>query len=145
MPIMRTLALILVLAAPALAGDAEDIHEVTACEICGGNVYQTPKSYVSGNTKYVYIDEPPHKPYCTRCQRDINNGKIDPANPPALAPRDDEEAEYHNPWAVRELDVGRKKVEKDEHTKEAETGFGALKWVAGTVIAFVLLVKFLLK
>ena len=142
---MRTTLMVLLLLVPGLASEAEDVHEVTDCEICGGSVYQTPKSYVSGNTKYVYIDQPPHKRYCTRCQRDINNGTIDPDNPPALAPRDDEETESDNPWAVKELDTGRPKVEKDAHAKEAETGFGALKWVVGIVIAFVLLFKFLLK
>ena len=62
----------------AVAATATAEREETSCEICGGTVYQTPQSYISGNTKYIYIDKPPYKPYCLRCQRDINNGKIDP-------------------------------------------------------------------
>ena len=61
-------------------------------------MYQTPKKYVSGNTQYIYMDEPPYKPYCTRCQRDINNGKVDPDDPPLMSARDDEEdAPSENP------------------------------------------------
>jgi hypothetical protein len=142
---MRIVCSLLVLAGVAWAQD----REITACEICGGDVYQTPKTYVSGRTKYIYIDEPPHKRYCTRCQRDINNGKIDPDNPAAFAPRDDEEdPPSQNPWAVDEFDWQKEKAkprEKDVRTKEAESGFGALPWVIGIVAALGLLLRFFLK
>ncbi len=122
-------------------------REVTACEICGGDVYQTPQTYVSGRTKYIYIDTPPHKPYCTRCQRDVNNGKIDADDPPMLSPRDDEEDEpSDNPYAVDKFDWEKEKPKKtDAATEDAEFGFGALGWVIGIVVAVGVLLRFLLK
>ncbi|MHC4548637.1 MAG: hypothetical protein ACYTEZ_07650 [Planctomycetota bacterium] len=140
---MRTVLSLLVLATLVWAQD----REVTACEICGGDVYQTPKSYVSGRTKYIYVDTPPHKPYCTRCQRDVNTGKLDPNDPPVLGPRDGEEDEpSDNPYAVDKFDWEKKKApEKDEATKDAESGFGVLPWVIGIVVGLGLLIRFFLK
>lgn len=142
---MRITGVLLVLAAAVLAQE----REVTGCEICGGEVYQTPKAYVSGNTKYIYIDEPPYKRYCTRCQRDINNGEIDPAAPPALGPRDGEElgeSPYGNPYAVDKFEwEKRKKPEKDAHTKQAESGFGAFWYVVAIVVAVAVLLRWFLK
>ena len=136
---MRIVLSLFVLATLAWAQD----REITACEICGGDVYQTPKSYKSNRTKYVYLFDQPHKPYCTRCQRDVNNGKIDPKNPGAFAPRDDEEDPVRdNPYAVEEKKGPPK---KDAHTQEAESGFGALPWVIGILVGLVLVVRFFLK
>jgi len=140
---MRIVLSLLVLATFAWAQD----REVTACEICGGDVYQTPKSYKSNRTEYIYVFGPPHKPYCTRCQRDVTNGKIDPKNPGVFAPRDDEEdPPSDNPYAVDKFDWEKKgPPRKDAHTVEAESGFGALPWVIGIVVALGLLVRFFLK
>jgi len=145
---MRVLGLFLVALALAPLARAEE-REVTDCEICGGKVYQTPKKYRTGNTEYIYIDEPPYKPYCIRCQRDVNQGKIDPSNPPAIGPRDDEEMgdnPYGNKWAADHTDVGkRKRTDKDAATKDAEGGFGAIGWVIGILVVVGLAVKFFLK
>jgi hypothetical protein len=124
-------------------------REVTPCEICGGDVYQTPKRYKSNHTEYIYVFDQPHKKYCTRCQRDINNGKIDPNNPGAFSPRDDEaDPPSDNPYAVDKFDWEKEKEKpkvKDAHTKQAESGFGALPWVIGILVALGLLVRFFLK
>lgn len=139
---MRIVLSLLVLAAVAWAQD----REITACEICDGDVYQTPKTYKSNRTEYIYMYDPPHKKYCTRCQRDINNGKIDPDSPGAYAPRDDEEdAPSDNKYAVDKFDWEKKKPRKDAQTEEAESGFGALPWVIGILAALGLLVRFFLK
>ena len=140
---MRIVLSLLVLATLAWAQD----RKVTACEICGGDVYQTPKSYKSNRTKYVYVFDQPHKPYCTRCQRDVNNGKIDPDNPGAFGPRDDEEdPASDNPYAVDKFDWEKKKPpKKDAHAEDAESGFGVLPWVVGILVALGLLVRFFLK
>jgi hypothetical protein len=145
---MRIVLSLLVLLALATSARAQD-REITACEVCGGDVYQTPKKYKSNRTEYIYLFDQPHKKYCTRCQRDINNGKIDPDNAGAYAPRDDEEdPESDNPYAVDKFDWEKEKEEpkvKDAQTKEAESGFGALPWVIGIVVALGLLIRFLLK
>jgi hypothetical protein len=142
---MRVTAVLLVLAASVLAQE----REVTECEICGGTVYQTPKSYISGNTKYIYVDDPPHVRYCNRCQRDINTGKIDPDHPPALGPRDDEEMgenPYGNPYAVDKFEwEKRKKPEKDAHTKEAESGMGVVPYVVAVAVAVGLALRYFLR
>ena len=120
----------------------------TDCEICGGTVYQTDKEYVVGNTKYVWIGDPPKKRHCNRCQNDINTGKIDADNPPAFSSRDDEEAgdnPHNNRWAVDKLDLGETKFEKDAHTREAESGFGVGPWVIGLIVGVGLLIRFMLK
>ena len=123
---MRTI--LMVIACVALASAQE--REETACEICGGTVLQTPKKFTTGNTRYVWIGEPPHKKYCNRCQRDINNGKIDPSDPPTLLSRDDEEQEAaENPYS-REVVVEKP---KRKQSAEAESGFGAMGWVIGIV------------
>lgn len=145
---MRIVLSLLVLLALATSAWAQD-REITACEVCGGDVYQTPKSYKSNRTEYIYVFDQPHKKYCTRCQRDINNGKIDPDNPGSYAPRDDEEdPESDNPYAVDKFDWEKEKEKpkvKDAHTREAESGFGALPWVIGIVVALGLLIRFFLK
>jgi hypothetical protein len=139
---VRIVLSLLVLATFAWAQE----REITACEICGGDVYQTPKTYKSNRTKYIYMYDPPHKKYCTRCQRDINNGTIDPNNPGAWGPRDDEEdPASDNPYKVNKFDWEKKKREKDAQTKEAESGFGALPWVIGILVSLGLLVRFFLK
>ena len=43
-----------ILVALALCAAAQE-REITDCEICGGTVYQTPKTYVSGGVKTVWI------------------------------------------------------------------------------------------
>jgi len=138
---MRIILSIALLAAAALAAPE---REITDCEICGGTVYQTPKTYVSGRTKYIYIDEPPHKPYCTRCQRDVNNGKIDPNDPPLLSPRDDEPAEEKdNPYA-RNTD-GTHDKRKPMLDEESKSGFGVLPWAVGMLAAAGLVIRFFLR
>lgn len=137
---------LLLLATLALAGE----REITSCEICGGSVYQTPKEYVSGDTRYVYIDEPPHKRYCVRCQRDINNGEIDPDDPPALAPRDDEELghnPYGNPYAAHADRLTREqgKPRARKTGEEEEGGFGALWYAAAIVVAVGFALRYFLK
>jgi len=129
---------------PALAGPE---REITACEICGGDVYQTPKTYKSNRTKYVYLYDPPHKPYCTRCQRDVNNGEIDPDNPPALAPRDGEDQEsFDNPYSRHADRLAKEAGETKRHQDpEAEGGFGAIWYVAGILAAVVFALRFFLK
>lgn len=55
-------------------------------------------------------------------RNDINTGKIDADNPPALSSRDDEEAgdnPHNNRCAVDKLDLGETRFEKDAHTLEA--------------------------
>ena len=109
---MRIALMLFLWSAVAWAGE----REITDCEICGGTVYQTPKKMVVGNTKYVWIGDPPHKKYCGRCQGDINNGKIDPNDPPLLMSRDDEEREpVHNPYS-RDIEV-----EIDDQVMEKRT------------------------
>lgn len=79
---MRVATALVVLVAVATPASGED-REVTSCEICGGTVYQHPKEIVSGNVRrvYIYIGQPEERRYCARCQRDINNGAIDPSPP----------------------------------------------------------------
>ena len=136
---MRTLAVVLLCVTAAWAGE----REITACEICGGDVYQTPKEYVSGNTKYIYMYDPPHKPYCTRCQRDINNGEIDPANPPALSPRDDEEMGV-NPYGNEYMPRAGPPKKAEDHS-EQHSGFGAWKWVLGMIVAGGFAIRYFLR
>jgi len=136
---MRILGAILILAAGVLAQE----RQTTECEICGGTVYQTPKTYVSGDVKYIYMYDRDYKKYCTRCQRDVNNGKIDPSAPPGLGPRDDEENEVSdNPYS-RHAD--RVEPRKKHATAEEESGFGALKWVAVIVVVLGVAFRFFLK
>jgi hypothetical protein len=136
---------VLILCALAPFAGAQD-DEGSECEICGAFVPMPHQSYVSGNTKYVYINKRKPRRYCTPCQRDINNGKIDPNDPPMLAPRDGSELGGDNPhgnkWAVDEIEVPKNKVHKDE---EAESGFGALGYVIGIAIAVGYALRFFLK
>jgi len=83
--------------------------------------------------------------YCTPCQRDINNGDIDAADPPLLSPRDGDEAirQTKNKWAVDELEL--KKNERKLTDEDANSGFGAVGWVAGIVVVLGAALKFFLK
>jgi len=128
---MRLASLCLLLfATTALAQD----REVTACESCGAEVYQTPKSYKSGNTKYIYMYDPPHKSLCTACQREANNEGLEPG-----------EAVAENPWAVESAYEKPKRKPKDKHTEEAESGFGASGFMIGIVLVIAFALRFFLK
>jgi hypothetical protein len=140
---------LLILAVCALvpfAGAQEDEPEGSECEICGAFVPMPHQSYLSGNTKYVYIDKRKARRYCNLCRRDINNGKIDPNDPPMLSPRDGSELDGDNPhgnkWAIDEIEVPKNENKLDE---ESESGFGALGYVIGIVIALGYALRFFLK
>ena len=76
----------------------------------------------------------------------INNGTIDPNDPPILSPRDEAAEMGDNPhgnkWAVDEIEVPKNKAHKDE---EAESGFGALGYVIGIIFALGVALRFFLK
>jgi hypothetical protein len=118
---------------------AEDDERGWPCEICGAHIRAPRREYVSGDTRYVWLNDPPKtQQYCVPCQRDIRSGKIDPDDPPLLSPRTaeeyDEENPSENPYAPKARpDKGKKKDARDE---EAHSGFGALTYVV--VIAGVL-------
>jgi len=149
MRIATALVVLLAVAAPALAEE----RETTSCEICGGTVYQPPKEILTGNVRHIYIDigTPEHRRYCTRCQRDINNGVIDPSDPPALASRDDEPLEGDNPYGnpyARDADRLTREAQQPRERKvdkEAEGGFGALWYVGAILGAMVFVLRRFLK
>jgi len=146
MSLRWSLLVLFVCAFAPFAGAQDDEPEGSVCEICGAFVPMPHQTYVSGNTKYIYIDKRKPRRYCELCQRDINNGKIDPNDPPVLAPRDGSELGGNNPygnkWAVDEIKVEKPKTHKDP---EAESGFGAIGYVIGIVIAVGYALRFFLK
>ncbi len=142
---MRTLFILLVLLAVAPAALAED-RVTGTCEICGGTTYGMRRTLTTGNVKYTTIGSISAPAYCQRCTVDVQSGKIDPKNPPAMFSRDDEEPEeMHNIYSPKELDYGQDKRKKTKADEEAEGGFGALPWVIGIVVALGLLLRFFLK
>ncbi len=115
------------------------------CQICGAWIPTPRQEWRTGNTRYVYIGKRRLKTYCPPCQRDINNGKIDPSDPPLLGPRDSDEAidGKKNPFGVEKLDLEGRKIKP--LGKDESSGFGAIGWVAGIVVALGAVLKYLLK
>ena len=142
---MRTLSIVLVLLAVAPAALAED-RVTGTCKLCGGTTYGMRRTLTTGNIKYTTIGTISAPTLCQRCTVDVQSGKIDANNPPAMFPRDNEEPEeMYNPSSPKELDYGQDKRKKTKADKEAESGFGAITWVIGIVVALGLLLRFFLK
>jgi len=116
-----------------------------SCQICGGVTHGWRRILQTGNIRYETIGTIEAPAWCQRCTVDVQNGKIDPNDPPQLLPRDDEESPTeHNPWANPEQrDRTPKKV--DKHKGEAHSAFGALPWVVGILGAVVMLVRWFLR
>ena len=132
---MRILGVFLLFAAVAFAQD----RETGSCENCGATTYGARRTLQTGNVKYITIGAAPAPAYCQRSRVASPTGTLGPGTGAVFAPPPGQPAPELGPppW-----EQPKEKVEKDE---EAHSGFGALPWVIGILIAMGLLVRFFLK
>jgi len=146
---MRILGLLFVLAGLAMPALAQEQRVTGTCRICGGTTYGMRRELVTGNIRYTTIGRIEAPALCQRCTVDVQAGRIDARNPPALAPRDDEHEDdvLVNPWAPKEdpLEVAKRERANQPKDEEAHSGFGALTWIVGIVAAVGLLLRWFLK